>query len=374
MRAVIVIGSPNFFGGGGRFACDLALGLLERNVELAVCAFENPLRGVSHEGFFRIEKWVIPRFRWNVGKLYKIIINQRYSLERLVRKFNPDVIIGADTEPGVMGGIKTKKIMYVHFPTEGKIYKHSLIHEIYRSIYWWQHHKAIKELDAIVCNSEYTNQITRLIWGGSQPNMDRYSVIQPCVDVEKFKIKAERDPFKLCYVGRIDENKGINYVIDAFKKVKTKVPKAKLEIVGGVKGSPWAERYYPELLLKVKGVEGITVKIDVQENEIIETLSTSRCMASYNPGEHFGIVPIEAMAAGCPPVVANGGGQRETVIDGETGFLLNSPEEMELYLLRLLGDDELFKTMSEKARIRAREFGRVAFTDKWMNLLNLFGS
>jgi len=369
MRIAIVIFSPRFFGGGSKFACDLSLSLMERGAEVAICAWETPIRGYSHEGFFKIQHWFTPRLGWNLGKLYKIALNQRLTLRRLVKNFRPDVIIGADTEPSVMLGQKAKRVMYVHFPTELKVYKHSLAHLLYRSVYWWRHYKALSEMDAIVCNSEYTRQITYLVWKSGQPNKEKYSVIYPCVDVKKFGMKMGRKPYKVCYVGRLDENKGIDRVLDAFKRVKKEVPEATLDIVGGVRGSPWAERYYPKLLKKSQELEDLTIKRDAHEHIVVETLLASRCMASYNPEEHFGIVPIEAMAAGCPPIVADGGGQRETVLDGETGFLTKSPEELAVHMKKLLTDERLFKAISEKARIHARKFDREVLTKRWVELI-----
>jgi glycosyltransferase involved in cell wall biosynthesis len=374
VKVGIVIYSPRFFGGGSKFACDLALSLMERGVEVAACAMETPLKGLSHEGLFQIQHWFTPNVRWNFGKLYRIMINQRFALKKLVKRFKPDVIIGADTEPSVMMGQKARKIMYVHFPTEFKIDKHSLRHELYRSLYWWQHYRALAELDVIVCNSEYTKQITYLAWQHCQPDEKKYTVIYPSVEVEKFKTEMKREPHKVCYVGRIDEKKGIEHVVEAFKQVKKDVPQARLEIVGGVKGSYWAELYYPKLLGKVREAEDIIIKRDVPEKVIIETFLTSRCMVSYNPEEHFGIVPVEAMAAGCPPIVADGGGQRETVKDGETGFLVKTPEEIAIYMKKLLVDEKIFKSMSEKARKHAENFSRKTFAEKWLRLLHEVGN
>ena len=51
-------------------------------------------------------------------------------------------------------------------------------------------------------------------------------------------------------------------------------------------------------------------------------LLAAACAVVYTPtNEHFGIVPLEAMAAGRPVLACNSGGPKETVLHGRTGFL-----------------------------------------------------
>ena len=69
--------------------------------------------------------------------------------------------------------------------------------------------------------------------------------------------------------------------------------------------------------------------------------------------EHFGMTTVEAMAAGCVPVVINKGGQPEIVEHGVSGFCWNTVEEWECYTVRLMHDDALFQKMSDAARRRA---------------------
>jgi glycosyltransferase involved in cell wall biosynthesis len=72
--------------------------------------------------------------------------------------------------------------------------------------------------------------------------------------------------------------------------------------------------------------------------------------------EHFGIVTVEAMAAGAVPIVIGRGGQREIVRNGVDGFLCATLEEMVLHTQRLIDDQELWQRMSANARARAAEF------------------
>jgi glycosyltransferase involved in cell wall biosynthesis len=72
--------------------------------------------------------------------------------------------------------------------------------------------------------------------------------------------------------------------------------------------------------------------------------------------EHFGIVTVEAMAAGCVPVVINKGGQREIVRHGIDGFLWNTLDELQGYTSLLARNETLRERMSSAARQRAAAF------------------
>lgn len=88
--------------------------------------------------------------------------------------------------------------------------------------------------------------------------------------------------------------------------------------------------------------------------------------------EHFGIVTVEAMAAGCVPVVINGGGQRELVEHGISGFLWNNLDELVDYTVRLANDDGLRTRMSTAARIRSQSFDRNHFVNRFRRVLHPF--
>jgi glycosyltransferase involved in cell wall biosynthesis len=82
--------------------------------------------------------------------------------------------------------------------------------------------------------------------------------------------------------------------------------------------------------------------------------------------EHFGIVTVEAMSAGCVPVVINKGGQPEIVQHGVNGFLWESLDELKEYTLLLIRDSELRLKMSDAARERAKTFGCQRFVGEFM--------
>jgi glycosyltransferase involved in cell wall biosynthesis len=85
--------------------------------------------------------------------------------------------------------------------------------------------------------------------------------------------------------------------------------------------------------------------------------------------EHFGIATVEAMAAGCVPIVINRGAQPEIVEHGVSGFLWNSIDDLTDYTLLLASDDKLRAKMSAAARARAGAFSKDASVSRLSELL-----
>ena len=86
--------------------------------------------------------------------------------------------------------------------------------------------------------------------------------------------------------------------------------------------------------------------------------------------EHFGIVTVEAMAAGCVPVVINRGGQSEIVRHGVSGFLWNTFDELKEYTSLLTRDERLREKMADEARRRAQMFSREVFVSHFLDLMS----
>jgi glycosyltransferase involved in cell wall biosynthesis len=87
--------------------------------------------------------------------------------------------------------------------------------------------------------------------------------------------------------------------------------------------------------------------------------------------EHFGIVTVEAMAAGCVPVVINKGGQSEIVEHGVSGYVWDTLEQLKEFTLLLADNDELRMRMAEAARQRAERFSSKVFLQRFRALLGL---
>ena len=116
-----------------------------------------------------------------------------------------------------------------------------------------------------------------------------------------------------------------------------------------------------------------------------EKLLSCASVWCYTPHrEHFGIVPLEAMDAGVPVVAIKSGGPMETIVDGETGYLVdyssgdttNTPRENPTVkgfanaIHKLLSNPAQSQAMGQRGRERVdKEFGMETFRKQWWELL-----
>lgn len=80
--------------------------------------------------------------------------------------------------------------------------------------------------------------------------------------------------------------------------------------------------------------------------------------------EHFGITTVEAMSAGVVPVVIDSAGQKETVINGENGYLWGDLQEMKKHTILLASDSNKRARMSRLAIKSSQKFGKEAFNSQ----------
>jgi glycosyltransferase involved in cell wall biosynthesis len=91
----------------------------------------------------------------------------------------------------------------------------------------------------------------------------------------------------------------------------------------------------------------------------------SRARALVVPGvEEFGIAAVEAQAAGRPVIAPNAGGTRETVVDGETGVLVDEPSVDAL--ASAMRDFDFDRLSWRRIRSNAERFSRQRFARRFI--------
>jgi glycosyltransferase involved in cell wall biosynthesis len=111
----------------------------------------------------------------------------------------------------------------------------------------------------------------------------------------------------------------------------------------------------------VRAGVAMTIHRRIGEERLRELYRGARAVLCAAEREPFGLVPPEAMACGTPVLAVRDGGFAETVVDGETGWLLPRDEDAwRAPLLRALGDDALIAQMGGAGVARVREHWSLA--------------
>ncbi len=154
------------------------------------------------------------------------------------------------------------------------------------------------------------------------------------------------------YIGRLKKYKGVDLVIRAFAELAH--PEATLEIAGqgDFKGSLAALASSLDLGDRVRFLGFIS------DEEKVALLRRSWAVALASPKEGWGLTNVEAAACGTPVVASNSPGIRESVRDGETGFLVphGDVRAMAAAFRRLAAAPTLVAAMGAKARAFAETF------------------
>jgi glycosyltransferase involved in cell wall biosynthesis len=149
-------------------------------------------------------------------------------------------------------------------------------------------------------------------------------VVYNGVDLDEIAFNGKPEDF-LMIVGRMTPGKGIAEAIRIAKKARTK-----LLIVGHVTTHlPWSEEYFcKEVKPQIDG-DMIRYIERLAYHDIVEMMGKAKgFLFPLQWDEPFGMVVIEAMAAGTPVLAYGRGSMPELIKHGETGFLVEGEEEM----------------------------------------------
>ncbi|HKO15109.1 MAG TPA: glycosyltransferase family 4 protein [Gemmatimonadaceae bacterium] len=184
---------------------------------------------------------------------------------------------------------------------------------------------------------------------------DHVQVIYPGIDTAFYTPVPQsgdprasaRSPAPLfAYLGRLKKYKGVQLVIRSFARMRDRT--ATLEIAG-------AGDYRPRLEALARSLDlGDRVRFlgRISEAEKLAMLRRAWALVFASPKEGWGITNLEAAACATPVVASNSPGIRESVRDGETGFLVphGDTAAMAVALDRLAGSRDLVQRLGVAAR------------------------
>lgn len=178
------------------------------------------------------------------------------------------------------------------------------------------------------------------------------TIIPNGVDTSRMRIREQRDPRLVVFLGRDEPRKGLKYLLRSWPRVVEAVPGAHLTVMGcdrGTEGVEWLGR--------------------VDDNTKIRILNQAAVLVAPNTGgESFGVVLIEGMAAGAAVVAADIDAFRDVGSNAVRYFPARDSAALATVLIDVLVDDKGRTAMSSRGIERAGEFDWSVVSGAYMDL------
>lgn len=217
------------------------------------------------------------------------------------------------------------------------------------SMEWWLTYQA----QHVICCSKF---MVREVVEGFELPIEKVHLVPNGVDLDIWEISPDAPPRMtpdpdagplVIAWGRVQYEKGFQVLARAIGALRTRVPGIRCVIAG--RGS-----YLAELQSQID-VEGVSDLVHlagfVPDDDLRALLHEARCAVIPSLYEPFGIVALEAMAAGAPTIVADTGGLAEIVKGTGAGLLFEPGDFAELAdrIADVLGDDALAASLQTTA-------------------------
>ncbi|MBO0889214.1 glycosyltransferase, partial [Candidatus Bathyarchaeota archaeon] len=315
MRLVVVHPRMSVLGGAERVAIHSLKAGLEAGYEVALISEEFDPRRIENffacEGLFeRVETLAYPIFKPKLMRralLYRQLYYHRRQIQRVLAK-HPDIHLLLSTQDiGYVPDTSARVVQYCYFPD---YFSHI---EFGRSVLGWRlyywparryYHERAKHVDGILSTSNYTRDVVKRVW-----ERDSLIIYPPC-PVNLYESKEQPKENLVITVGRIVPEKRIEVFLDIARELPS------LAFVAIGRTQEGKETYFEHLLKQKPNNASI---IDLPLREASDILARAKVYVHCTHSEQFGISIVEAMAAGCVPVVHDSGGPRE-IVTPEVGF------------------------------------------------------
>ena len=169
-------------------------------------------------------------------------------------------------------------------------------------------------------------------------------IVYPGVDVDLFKPTPTNKENTLLVVGRIQPQKGQINTLKLFHNLLLLRPDLKLNFVGGPSGNDGKE--YLKTIENEIEQKGLKNKVkflnSTTQEQLINEYNKAKIVLHASQYETFGLIALEANACGVPVVSINQGPLKETIENGQNGYIAESFEDENLILFckNILSDNE----------------------------------
>ena len=316
-------------GGVEQGTFDLARGLLARGHKSIIIS--NGGRLIPKLRALGVKHYPLPVHRKSPIVMARMVKEVR----RILRKENIDILHAKSRVPAWIGYYATRNCSFCHFVTS--------FHGFYSP----------HPLSKIMAKGERVIAVSRALAkyaaGKFKVPEKKLRVVYNGVEVKEYP-ELERKGLRIGILARATPLKGYRYFIEAFAKVRERVPDAKGFIIGPLPKDKISYKKELEGLIKKLHLRNIEFIPPEQKEEIFPTLNI--LVSSSIVPEAFGRTMVEAQLAGILVIATNIGASLEIIEDRKTGLLVppNDSNALAGAIVRLLSDDDLRKKMGKAGK------------------------
>ena len=186
-------------------------------------------------------------------------------------------------------------------------------------------------------------------------DLDRYTGAEPYENLRDGTLN-------ILFVGRLEERKGLIHLLKAYNRLRKRKVDARLLVCGA---GPKLREY--KRFVGLRGIRDVEFLGRVSDEEKVRYFASADIFCAPNTGqESFGIVLLEAMAAGVPIVASDIHGFKRVVERNVQGLLVEprNPRALAAALYTLSRDPDLRHELGEAGRARAPEFSWDRVTER----------
>jgi glycosyltransferase involved in cell wall biosynthesis len=230
---------------------------------------------------------------------YGLLINTNNSLFFLPRQKSVVSYVFFPRKRRIMADLADLHMPNSHISPWSRIGRHrAVLRPLYRL-------NSPRPEHTVVCMTEFT----RAALLQAYPTLTDLPVIYPAVDITEFECENQDRDLSVITIGRFTPNKRQLEQI----RLAARLPHIPFHIVGFVGN----QRYYQQCVDYVENhhLNNVMLHPDMAFQDMISLLQQSRYFLHTLINEPFGLTAVQAIAAGCIPIVHDSGGQREVVIE-----------------------------------------------------------
>ena len=294
-------------------------------------------------------RWIPPDVM-GYGRVFFSTVRLLYLAFKVAHKKGPDLYV-VDVLPtplAILNLTDTATLFYCHFPDKLLKKKQqqqpSILGRLYRGIMNSMEGWTMASADCVVVNSIFTRETVQRSFA-SLANA-QLPVLYPALDGGSLDDKdtglGDEQEYMIVSLNRYERKKNLELFLEMASWIRTNYPEIKLPrlVVAGGYDTQNVENveYRSELGQLARKLRlNVDFKLSVSDAERSRLLRTALAVVYTPSHEHFGIVPLESMYASTPVIAVDSGGPKESIVNGQTGFLCEStPEGFGKALLELL--------------------------------------